>query len=46
MVNKEDTHIKLKVAVKKELEKLKIHPRESYSDVIKRIIEVDCEKKI
>lgn len=32
------TTIKLDKAVHKELTRLKIHPREPYSDVIKRII--------
>jgi len=34
-----ETTIKLKSTVKKELDRLKIHPNQSYSEIIKQIIE-------
>jgi predicted CopG family antitoxin len=35
--------IKVAAEVKEQLTKLKIHPREPYSDVIKRLLEKRCE---
>lgn len=42
MENKETT-IQVNVKVKKELDVLKLHPRESYNNVIERLIEGEVE---
>ncbi len=42
MENKETT-IQVDMKVKKELDVLKQHPRESYNDVIQRLIEIETE---
>ena len=39
----QETTIQVNVRVKKELEELKLHPRESYNDVIERLIEIETE---
>ena len=39
-----DTTIKISKETKKELDKLKIHPRQSYEEVIKKLVEVKNEK--
>jgi len=38
------TTIRLNEAVKKELDKLKIHPREPYEEVIKKLILLEKKK--
>jgi len=38
------TTIRLNEAVKQELDKLKIHPREPYEEVIKKLIEMQKEQ--
>ena len=39
----QETTIQVKKSVKKELDGLKLHPRESYNDVIERLIVVETE---
>lgn len=41
---KEYTQMQVKKSVLKELQKLKIHPRESYSEVIEKLLEC-CSAK-
>ena len=38
------TTIWISEEIKETLDKMKIHPRETYEDIIKRLIECQCQK--
>jgi len=42
-MSEEYSTIRVSIATKKRLDKLKVHPREPYGDVVKRLIK-KCEK--